>query len=63
MPDTSFTGTVTRIAEEAEFTPKNVQTQDARAQLVYAVEISINNTDGVFKIGMPADAVLVPEGG
>mgnify|MGYP006288844629 FL=1 len=61
MPDTTFTGTITRIAEEAEFTPKNVQTQDARAQLVYAVEISINNSDGIFKIGMPADASLVPE--
>jgi HlyD family secretion protein len=59
IPDETFTGTITRIAEEAEFTPKNVQTRDARAQLVYAVEISINNTDGIFKIGMPADAELL----
>jgi len=61
IPDTDFSGTVSRIAEEAEFTPKNVQTQDARAQLVYAVEITIDNRDGIFKIGMPADAVFSAE--
>jgi HlyD family secretion protein len=56
MPNETFTGTVTHIAEEAEFTPKNVQTQDARAQLVYAVELTVDNSRGIFKIGMPADA-------
>ena len=56
MPERTFEGRVTRIAEEAEFTPKNVQTQDARAQLVFAVEITIDNSEGIFKIGMPADA-------
>lgn len=60
MPERSFTGEVSRIAEEAEFTPKNVQTQEARAQLVYAVEIRIENSEGVFKIGMPADASISP---
>ena len=58
-PGESFTGRVTRIADEAEFTPKNVQTAEARAKLVYAVEISLENPQGVFKIGMPADAVIL----
>jgi HlyD family secretion protein len=61
MPERSFSGRVTRIAEEAEFTPKNVQTQEARAQLVFAVEITVDNPGGVFKIGMPADARIITE--
>lgn len=54
-----FQGTVSRVAEEAEFTPKNVQTADARAQLVYAIEITIANPNGIFKIGMPAEARFI----
>jgi HlyD family secretion protein len=61
MPERGFTGRVSKIAQEAEFTPKNVQTQEARSQLVFAVEISINNPQGIFKIGMPADARLLTE--
>jgi len=55
-----FSGTVTAVADRAEFTPRNVQTEDARAQLVYAVEITLENPDGVFKIGMPATARIMP---
>ncbi len=58
LPDRVFTGRVAHISDEAEFTPKNVQTSEARSRLVYAVEISLENPEGVFKIGMPADAVL-----
>jgi len=57
-PDRSFEGTVTWISDEAEFTPKNVQTKDSRLDLVYAVRITVDNTGGVFKIGMPADAFI-----
>jgi HlyD family secretion protein len=46
-------GKVVWIADEAEFTPKNVQTAEARADLVYAVKVNIANPQGVFKIGMP----------
>ena len=46
-------GTVTWIADEAEFTPKNVQTKEARADLVYAVKVTIPNPGGRLKIGMP----------
>ena len=58
VTDRTFSGRVAGIAEEAEFTPRNVQTADARAQLVYAVDVEIDNPDGVFKIGMPAEAVF-----
>lgn len=52
------TGYITHIADQAEFTPKNVQTKDARADLVYAVKITVPNQDGVLKIGMPVTVYL-----
>ncbi len=55
----TYEGTVTFISSEAEFTPKNVQTPEERAKLVYRVKITLQNKDGVFKPGMPADAYLV----
>jgi len=51
-------GTVTWISSEAEFTPKNVQTKEARADLVYAVKVTIPNPGGVLKIGMPVDVKI-----
>ena len=48
------------ISDKAEFTPKMVQTKDARSDLVYAVKIAAANPEGVLKIGMPADVVLNP---
>lgn len=48
-----YEGTVTWISEQAEFTPKNIQTRDDRADLVYAVKIYIAN-DGYLKLGMYA---------
>jgi multidrug resistance efflux pump len=59
-PDRTFTGTVTRIADHAEFTPKNVQTQDERARTVFAVEIALQNEAGLLRPGMPAEASLRP---
>jgi HlyD family secretion protein len=50
---TPIAGTVSWISPEAEFTPKNVQSRDARADLVYAVKITIPNPEQVLKIGMP----------
>ncbi|OPZ72481.1 MAG: Macrolide export protein MacA [bacterium ADurb.Bin478] len=57
-PDQLFPGQVTWISPKAEFTPKNVQTREARSDLVYAVKIAVENPDGVLKIGMPADVYL-----
>ncbi len=48
-------GVVSWVSPEAEFTPKNVETRDARAELVYAVKVSIESPPGVLKIGMPAE--------
>jgi HlyD family secretion protein len=53
-----YEGTVTFVASEAEFTPRNVQTPDERAKLVYRVKIALKNPDGIFKPGMPADGYL-----
>jgi multidrug resistance efflux pump len=57
-PGRAFHGTVTRINDQAEFTPKNVETQEERVNTVFAVEISLDNPDGALKPGMPAVAVL-----
>jgi HlyD family secretion protein len=51
-------GKVTYIASQAEFTPKNVQTRDERVKLVYKVKIGLDNADGLFKPGMPAEVRL-----
>jgi multidrug resistance efflux pump len=55
-PGRVFPGVVTRIADQAEFSPRGLQTEDARASAVYAVEISLLNPDGLLKPGMPVDA-------
>ena len=55
FPDDSYDGKVVWISPKAEFTPKNVQTREARADLVYAVKVSVKNPEGILKIGMPAD--------
>jgi HlyD family secretion protein len=51
-------GTVSLIASTAEFTPRNVQTAEDRATLVYRVKIAVDNSDGVLKIGMPVEAEI-----
>lgn len=57
-PNAKFPGEVINIGREAEFTPQNVQTEEDRVNLVFAVEIRIDNEDGRLKPGMPADATL-----
>jgi HlyD family secretion protein len=53
-----FRGRVIWTSAEAEFTPKNVQTEQARADLVYAVKILIANPDRTLKVGMPVFVTL-----
>jgi len=55
FPERRFDGKIIWISSKAEFTPKNIQTKEARADLVYAVKIEISNPDLLLKIGMPAD--------
>ena len=58
FPDEAFEAVVLRIADEAEYTPRNVQTQEERQNTVYAVELAVKNEDGKMKPGMPADVVF-----
>lgn len=60
-PDRRLSGSVATIADEAEFTPKNVQTRDERVRLVYQVKVRVPNPDGILKTGMPVDAWFVRE--
>lgn len=57
-PDKSYKGKIVYISPEAEFTPKNIQTQEERTKLVFAVKISIPNPKLELKPGMPADATV-----
>lgn len=50
-----FAGKITWISPRAEFTPKVVQTKEERVSLVYAVKISVPNSEGILKIGMPGE--------
>ncbi|RME49026.1 MAG: HlyD family efflux transporter periplasmic adaptor subunit [Caldilineae bacterium] len=59
FPGQVFRGTITHISDEAEFTPKNVQTREERVSTVYAIKITLPNPDGRLKPGMPADVVFV----
>lgn len=52
-----YTGRVAWISSESEFTPKTIQTKDSRANLVYAVKITVEN-DGRLKIGLAGEVVL-----
>lgn len=58
FPTRPFAGKLSFISEKAEFTPKNIQTQDERVKLVYRVKIELENRDQALKAGMPADAVI-----
>ena len=57
-PGKAYRGTVTFIAQDAEYTPKNVQTEKERVKLVYRIKITLPNPDQELKPGMPADAEL-----
>ncbi|MGD9494181.1 MAG: HlyD family secretion protein [Bacteroidales bacterium] len=52
-----YEGMVTWISDKSEFTPKTIQTQDERANLVYAIKVAVKN-DGFLKIGMYGGIVL-----
>ena len=57
-PATVFTGTVSHIADRAEFTPRNVQTTDSRKTTVFAIKLALGQNGGQLKPGMPADVNL-----
>ena len=58
FPDETFEAAVVRIADQAEYTPRNVQTEEDRRTTVFAVELSVDDLQGKLKPGMPADVIF-----
>jgi HlyD family secretion protein len=57
-PGKVYSGRITFISSEAEFTPKNVQTTKERVKLVYRIKVSLTNPHYELKPGMPADGQI-----
>ncbi len=58
FPGETFRGKVDFISDQAEFTPRNVQTRDSRQTTVYEIKLAIEPSGGKLKPGMPADVAL-----
>ena len=59
FPGKKYQGHVSFISSEAEFTPRNVQTQEERVKLVFGVKVSVININDELKPGMPADVKIL----
>ncbi len=59
FPNATFNATVSFISDQAEFTPRNVQTVEGRSATVYAVKLKVSDPEGKLKLGMPADVVFI----
>ena len=58
FPGEPFHGTVSRISDKAEFTPRNVQTVEGRTSTVFAIDLALDPSGGRIKPGMPADVTF-----
>lgn len=58
FPGRTFPTRITKIYDQAEFTPKNVETKEERVKLVFGVELTFIRPDTALKPGMPADCVI-----
>jgi HlyD family secretion protein len=58
-PGKSYWGTISFIASDAEFTPKQIQTKEERVKLVYRIKIDVDNSSHDLKLNMPVDAEIV----
>jgi multidrug efflux pump subunit AcrA (membrane-fusion protein) len=58
FPGVVFKGVVSYISDQAEFTPRNVETVSGRKNTVFAVKLTLSDTAGKLKPGMPADVVF-----
>ena len=58
FPGEHFEATVANIADQAEFTPRNVQTVEGRKNTVFAIKLSVDDPEDKLKAGMPADVVF-----
>jgi len=62
FPGETFTASVIHIADQAEFTPRNVQTVEGRKSTVFAIKLLVQEPDGKLKPGMPADVTFDDKG-
>jgi HlyD family secretion protein len=62
FPNKFYKGRISFISSNAEFTPKNIQTQKERVKLVYRMKVDLDNPDLELKPGLPADGTLLEEG-
>jgi HlyD family secretion protein len=58
FPNKEYEGKVVFLSSTAEFTPKNIQTNDERTKLVFSVKVKVPNPDSMLKAGVPADVIL-----
>jgi HlyD family secretion protein len=58
FPNETFDAVIVHIADQAEFTPRNVQTVEGRSATVYAIKLKVTDSEDKLKIGMPADVVF-----
>ena len=58
FPNETFDAEVIHIADQAEFTPRNVQTVEGRSSTVFAIKLKVADSEGKLKIGMPADVTF-----
>jgi len=58
FPGQEFAGQVSTISDQAEFTPRNVQTVEGRSSTVYAIKLTVEDPQGKLKPGMPADVTF-----
>jgi HlyD family secretion protein len=58
-PDKTYRGHISFISQEAEFTPKQIQTAEERIKLVYRIKVDITNPNLELKPGMPADGYII----
>lgn len=61
FPGAAFKAYVVQIADTAEFTPRNVQTEEGRRTMVFAIELRVEDPRGLLKPGMPGDVVFLVE--
>lgn len=61
FPGRVYEGRVSYLSNEAEFTPKQIQTPEERVKLVYRIKVKVENTRHELKPGMPADGNLAEE--
>jgi len=61
IDDKTLEGQVTWISDKSEFTPKTIMTEETKASLVFSAKVSVQNIEGILKIGMPVSVIIQRE--